>query len=375
MSDRNQTTQRPRAINSPPPPRPEIREPRSRPRIGLGVLVFLGTLLGSLLGIAADAGDAVDTVERLQSLFYPELCVAGSNTILGDGINLSGDWAQTFEEQENVRVRVDAVGSVRGVQDAVNGACVHVLAMSEPMTTPQYDALTNAGVSIDCAAEIGYDVIAFVTDIQNPTPALLSRQLGPILLGRVRDWSEVGSYDQPIHVLARPGSGTTEIVLNNVARWTDPNIADDVFFPPDTDYTPCSGNSDCLDKTLSTPGSLYWVSTAWMQTQPPQFIKVIPILRGDERPVNPLTQQVDLDQYPSALIRPLYLYVLGGSQINDETERLARAFLSYVRSVQGQVLLERYHFYTFFDRPNDVPVQLPPGFERGADGLAPVCRV
>ena len=357
------------AASAPPP-----RERRTGMRIGTGVIIFFATLFGSLLGVAADIGDAASTLDQIRGLFYPELCVAGSNTILGEGITMSADWQHEFESTHDARVTIDGIGSVRGVEKAVDGGCVHVLAMSEPMTPAQYTAFVNAGITIRCAAEVGYDVIAFVTDIDNNLAAILSRDLAGILTGRTRTWSELGGQDRSIRILARPGSGTTEFVLINVARYTDPNINDDQYFPPDTNYQSCSSNQECLDLTLATPGSFYWVSTAWMRTQPTEYIRIMPILRGDERPVNPLTQEVDLDLYPSNLIRPLYLYTLGSDRISAETQALAEDFLSYVRSVRGQQILESYHFYTFFDRPVDVNVTLPPGFESDVDGIRPMCR-
>lgn len=373
-----QTTQRPQPNRQRTAPQrtalPSKQRERGGSRLGLGLLVFIGTLLGSLIGIAADAGGAADTIERFRSLFYPELCIAGSNTILGEGIEMASDWKTQFERENEVRVSIEGIGSVRGVERAVQGGCVHVLAMSEPMTILQYNALRGASIEIDCAAEVGYDVVAFVTDIDNRLPALLERNLRGILLGQITDWRTVGGASGPIRVLARPGSGTTEVVLRNVAGWLDDNLNDDQYFPQGTDYIPCRSNDACLDTTLATPGSLYWVSTAWMRTQPEQFLRVMPILRGDERPINPLTEQVNLNEYPSSLIRPLYLYVLKSQTVPDEIEALAREFLYFVRSVRGQVIVERHHFYAFFNRPQGVRVELPPGFEPDETGLRPVCR-
>ncbi len=368
------TVSQARPAPKPASPAQRAAPPRQRSTLSVGVIVFLGSLLGTLLGVAADFGDAADTFERLRRLTFPELCIAGSNTILGDGIAMAHEWARNFEETHDVRVRIDGVGSVRGVQNAIAGDCVNVLAMSEPMTDSQYLGLTNAGVGLQCAAEIGYDVIAFVTHNTNRLPAVLSRDLRGLLVGSTRNWDEINGADEPVRVLARPGSGTTEFVLQGVARYVDPNIFDDEYFPPNSNYSACSSNGDCLDRTLSTPGSLYWVSSAWMRTQPAEYIRVLPVLRGDESPVNPLTEDVNLNEYYSPLIRPLYFYVLAGGSTNPQTQTLAAEFLTYVRSVQGQQILEKYHFYTFFNPPNARVVTMPPGFEEDATGLRPVCK-
>jgi phosphate transport system substrate-binding protein len=371
------TDQRAAAPAAQKPASSKAQPERYKPRqpLGIAVFVFVGSLMGSLLGVAADFGDATQTFERFQRNFYPTLCIVGSGTILGDGIDMAQDWRAAFEQDENYNVTIRGIGSVRGVEAAVAGECVHVLAMSEPMTDAQYNALTNAGIELACAAEIGYDVIAFVTDINNRVATIQSRVLPSILTGSITNWRDIGGDDQPITLLARPGSGTTDYVLINAAGYRDPDLTDQNYFPPDTNYQSCDSNEGCLDQVLATPGSLYWVSTAWMKTQPSEFLRVIPILRGDERPVNPIEQEVDLEEYPNALIRPLYMYVLDSAAISDDIAAEAREFLSYVRSVRGQLILEQYRFYTFFDRPTDVDVILPPGFQPNNDGLRPpVCR-
>ncbi|MCK6576470.1 MAG: substrate-binding domain-containing protein [Anaerolineae bacterium] len=312
-------------------------------------------------------------MDRLRRLTYPELCIAGSNTILGDGLALAHEWSDAFEASHNVRVRIEGVGSVRGVENAIHGECVHVLAMSEPMTDTQYIGLTTNGVTLQCAAEIGFDVIAFVTHSTNPLAALNARDLRGILVGATRNWDEVGGADLPIRIYARPGSGTTDIVLQKAARYRDANIFDDQYFPPNSGYMSCESNGDCLNQTLSTPGSLYWVSTAWMRTQPEEYIRVLPILQGDERAIDPLREDVDLNEYFTPMIRPLYFYVVNTQGMSAETAALARQFLTYVRSVQGQEILEKYHFYTFFNPPRELTIELPPGFEPDASGLRPVC--
>lgn len=353
--------------------RPTQDAPRRSSQLGIGLIVFIGSLLGTLIGVAADFGAAADTFERIRSLTYPELCIAGSNTILGDGIAMAEEWAADFGRTNNVRVRIEGVGSVRGVENAIAGECVHLLAMSEPMTDAQYVGLTSNGINLTCAAEIGYDVIAIVTHSSNPLQAINARDLRAVLVGATRDWDDLGGQSQPIRILARPGSGTTEFVLQGVARYIDPNLFDDQYFPPNSSYTACPSNGACLDQALATPGSFYWVSTAWMRTQPAEYIRVLPVLRGDERAIDPLRQDVNLNEYYSSLIRPLYFYVLAGPTTPPETLALAKEFLTYARSVRGQEILERYHFYTFFNAPRQVNVALPAGFEADDTGLRPVC--
>jgi len=336
------------------------------------VLIFVGTLLGSLLGAVADLGEAFNTFSQLGDVFNPppQICISGSDTILGESIGLAEAWGEDFESRYRARVSNDATGSNAGVTRAVEGGCVDVLAMSEKMDENQYAALTNAGIEISCAAEVGYDVIAFVTDINNRVITLEQRQLNAILSGRVTNWNEVGGDNRFIKILARPidRSGTTKHVMLKVASYQDD------FFPPGVNYFACPDNESCLNETLATPGSMYWVSVAWMRTQPKEYLRVMPILKGDERPINPLQDDFALDDYPSALARPLYMYVLKKPNTTPEQYQMAVEYLKYVRSLRGQQLLEEHGFSTYFDRSIAIPVELPPGFEAPPSELAPLCK-
>lgn len=340
--------------------------------LSVALLIFMGTLIGSLLGAAADLGEAFDTVDRVKEYFYPELCIVGSDTILGEELGMADAWADDFGEGREVRIKIDAIGSTNGVRRAADGDCAHVLAMSEPMTDDQYKRLTDANVEIKCAAEIGYDIIVFITDITNPVPVIESRILRSILLGNETSWGALTNrFEYPVAIMTRQGSGTTEFVMRNMALWDSKGGND---FPPDANYVFCESNDDCLDRTLSMRGSLYWVSAAWMSTQPPEFLRVLPVLDGDERSVNPLRESVNLEEYPGDLQRPLYMYVLRTEDTDADELGLAEDFLRYVRGVQGQQILTQHYFYPHFAQPTDIEVPLPEGFDPVGTPNRQICR-
>jgi ABC-type phosphate transport system substrate-binding protein len=350
----------------------EAKQARRRVQFSGAVLIFLGSLFGSLLGAAADFSDAVATVNQVRDYFKPRLCVVGSDTILGEGLGESTAWKNAFEAAQHVQVRISAVGSNNGLQLAAEGGCAHVLAMSDAMSAQQEESLAQADVEITCAAEIGYDVIVFITDINNPVRTLEDRSLERILRGTDTHWSTVSSnYTEPITIFARPGSGTTSHVLENFIRYQSTPQAP--F--PSPNYQACSSNEDCLNRTLNTPGSLYWVSAAWMETQPDEFLQVLNIAVNEQLTVDPRVAGFDLTRYPGVLVRPLFMYVLDGPQTDSEQLMLGQAFLEYVRGVEGQLILEESHFYTHFNRPGTAEVSLPSGFSRpGVSATRNICR-
>ena len=60
--------------------------------------------------------------------------------------------------------------------------------------------------------------------------------------------------------------------------------------------------------------------------------------------------------------------------MSDEQAQLARDFLTYTRSLNGQSLLEQRGYITYFDSVPDIPIELPPSFSPDPNtGRAPVC--
>ncbi|NDJ52951.1 MAG: hypothetical protein GYB68_07700 [Chloroflexi bacterium] len=353
----------------------EMAEDKRERRSGgvIAVLVFVGTLLGTLFGAVADFGGSLETIDNLRSLTYPSLCLVGSSTILGDEVPMANQWREAYEAANDVNVQINSIGSVNGIDAAVNGECVHILAMSEPMTASQYQRLTTSGVEVQCAAEIGYDVVAFVTDPNNPIEDMDQEQLQNVLLGRTLEWWRVaGRSEGQIWIMARSGSGTTEFVLRNMGY----NPTPEQEFPPDANYVVCDGNTDCLNDVLTTPGALFWVSVSWLRTQPEEYLHLIPVRKGggvDAVLIDPLEADVDLAQYPTALIRPLYMYVVDNTGGDTDATARAQDFLTYVRGVEGQQILEESSFFTHFNRPVDLTVPMPPGFEIPDVGLREIC--
>jgi len=235
------------------PVRVKVVEEPKEASLGLfAVVIFAATLLGTLIGLGADFGELLGSVEQIGNIVNPppQLCVAGSNTILGEGLNMAYDWETAFENQHSVNVQIRGIGSTAGVEEAIEDKCVHILAMSEPMTDSQYQRLIDASIKIDCAAEIGFDVLTFITNLNNPivrdvrdpnlpgdnrpiSRSILVRDLRSILEGSIRDWAEVGNWPAdggslPITILLRKGSGTSEIVMNRLIRFEQQPIPNEI---------------------------------------------------------------------------------------------------------------------------------------------------
>ena len=351
------------------------------------LLIFLATLSGSLLGAVGSFSEALNLLIPLWKIIHPspQIRVVGSNTILGHRLKMADEWLEDFQEmskwQETIpllgeqerkyKVNIDPVGSVAGIQETIRtkGQKVNVLAASEPIPPEAIRSFHEKNIDFHCAAEIGYDLIVFVTDKNNPSPILSKEDIQKVLTGKITDWSELGTTrsakSKPIVVFARKGSGTTDIVLRAFTGSGE--------FPKH--FVECENNAECLNQALGTPGSLYWVSLSWLYTQPPDYMQVV-LIQAQENmpPTNPYEEGFNPTWYPSELIRPLYMYVLKNKDTEVESLDVAEQFFHYVRGVRGQKTLEQHNFYTYFQAPGELQPTLPEDFGRRVAGRRIVCR-
>lgn len=351
---------------------------------GLAFVLFLATLFGSLIGVAADLSDAKELLYEVITHFDPDptLVVAGSDTILGEKLGLAESWSESFRERSSSEQLLPVVGAIerrpnleilpvgshRGLELALEGR-VHLLAMSDPMSRSEQDRLSQAGITIRCAGQVGYDIIVFVSDLNNYVPVFSKFAVGAIFQGFIQDWSQVSDdwsgLEEQIRVLARYGSGTTALLLRRF-------INDDDF--PEH-FIECASNEDCLNRALTTPGSIYWVSAAWLRTQPKRYVRTLLIRReGGLPPSDPFNPEFNPNNYPEELIRALYFYVLEGAQIEARSSELAKELFLYARSLQGQEQLEEHNFSTLFKAPAEVEIDLPEGFGLQESGQNVICK-
>lgn len=349
-------------------------------RHSIAISLFLATFLGSLFGIAAQLTAVMDAVKIVATATNPspKLQVVGSHTVLGHGLPLAAEWQKQFTEltkwsqkiaivgemQRQNDLTIKGVGTYNGIKLALKGEA-DLLVTSAPISNNKIEQLNTQGISIRCAAEIGYDVIVFITHLQNNVKSISKVALKKILNREYTDWSDVNRSwkSKPIHVFARSGSGTTRLILKAFTGSDKPH----------DEFITCKSNSDCFNRMLATDGSTYWVSASWLYTQPSNYLHPFFIRHEKfELPQNPFSKDFKPDHYHSKMIRPLYMYVLTGGPINPKSSDLAKKFFEYVRGVQGQEILEKSHFYTYFNPPTEVKVELPKGFGSEHSNQMPV---
>jgi phosphate binding protein len=139
--------------------------------------------------------------------------VKGSDTMF----ILTRRWADRFmETHAGISVAVEGGGSGGGVRALIDGRA-EICATSRPLLPAEVRELQETrgslGVSVLCAK----DALSIYLHPRNPVRNLTLAQVGGILDGRIRDWSEVGGGDGAIRVYGRkPGSGTYTFLADHV---------------------------------------------------------------------------------------------------------------------------------------------------------------
>lgn len=155
--------------------------------IGFTLLLTVLAACGSETGTEADAGDRA-------------LITISGSTSVGP---LAEKLALKYEEQANVKIEVNQIGSSAGITNAMNG--VSQIGMSSRDLKQE---------EIDSGIEelvIAYDGIVVVAHPSNPVKDLTMEQVKQIFTGEVTNWKEVGGNDMEIVVVSREdGSGSRD---------------------------------------------------------------------------------------------------------------------------------------------------------------------
>ena len=111
--------------------------------------------------------------------------------------------AMKYEEQNDVKIEVNQIGSSAGITNAISG--VSQIGMSS-RDLKQEEKDSNLQELI-----IAYDGIVVVTHPSNPVKDLTMEQVKQIFTGEITNWKEVGGKDMEIVVVSREdGSGSRD---------------------------------------------------------------------------------------------------------------------------------------------------------------------
>ncbi len=289
----------------------QIEQQEKRQGRHLAILLFSATLLGSLLGAVADLSEAQVLVYPVLRRIYPSpsLSVLGSYTLLDKDTGISEAWIQAFNDKVGTARDIPVLGKFKQHPD------IEILAMDEVegkrIAGSEQGAVFHCDGTVlrfrlaetgrkghhrRCAADIGYDVIAFVGHLNDINPPLSMQDLQVFLTGR----SQTGNNWR---------GKTSNQCDRRPGQWCDGFGTDQTNRQHEfsSNFLKCESETALPGPRAEHTRSLVWVSASWLKDQPRHYVKHsglsgMAILRRTPcRGFRP-------DNYPPELIRPLYIY-------------------------------------------------------------------
>jgi len=154
--------------------------------------IVAGVLCAAGLAFAADAATVT---------------VHGSTTVAS---NILTPHKGKIEQASGHSLKIVANGTGRGIADLVGGKA-DLAMISAPLPTVVAKANKKKPGSVDgsklVAHQIGATRVAFAVHPSNPVKNLSLAQVGDIMAGKIKNWSEVGGPDKPIVIVSESKGG------------------------------------------------------------------------------------------------------------------------------------------------------------------------
>lgn len=155
---------------------------------------------------------AIATIAFSSTSYAEELKISGSTTVYA---NVFEPYQANLEKQTGLKLKVIGNGSSRGLEDLIAGKSN--MGMISSSMESMKRKVTTEGINELQAHRIGTGRVVFITHKSNPVKKLTFDQLKSILLGKTKNWSEIGGEDKPIVVVSEyKGGGIRSTVEKKV---------------------------------------------------------------------------------------------------------------------------------------------------------------
>jgi phosphate transport system substrate-binding protein len=263
-------------------------------------IVLKGVGLG--LGLVTVSGVAGYYYSVFKGLRHQSLTIGGSTTVR----RFIGKIVEAFlKKNEKVDFLVDGGHSYAGLVALERGA-IDIAMMSHSLTSAE--DITSIENYL-----IGLEAIALVVNTKCPIDNISSNDACKILEKRITNWKEVGGPDAPISLYSREDGSTTKVSVQEILL----------------------GNAPITERAKEIGSSKEMLQEIALDINSFGFLSA----RHFDGSVKPLSidgvgmndKSIYLRLYP--LVRELYLV------LNDDSSALAKNFLDYTLSDEGQKIL------------------------------------
>lgn len=276
-----------------------------------------------LMGCGREASPSSNTPAGNSEL-TGSLQIKGSDTM----VNLGQAWAEAFmKKHSKTSVAVTGGGSGTGIAALINGTC-DISQCSRAMKDKEKQQAKDKGKN-PAEFVVGLDGLAVVVHPSNPIAQLTTDQLRDIFMGTITNWKDVGGNGQSITILSREvNSGTHVYFKEHVLRKGNEKGPEE--FAPNALLM--SSSQAIADEVSQNQSAIGYYGLGYVSNKQ----KALGVSQKGGPFVKPSMETVKNNSYP--ISRPLFMYTAG------EPQGLAKAFLDFVRSAEGQEIVKKLDF-------------------------------
>lgn len=256
------------------------------------------TLLITVLAACSNEEDTADTQTG------GSLVTISGSTSVGP---LAEKLAMKYEEENDVKIEVNQIGSSAGITNAISG--VSQIGMSS-RDLKQEEKDSNLQELI-----IAYDGIVVVAHPSNPVKDLTMEQVKQIFTGEITNWKEVGGKDMEIVVVSREdGSGSRDAFQEIVGYESGQLIKNAIV---------ASGNGNIKTTVAMNKHAIGFISFEYVD----ESVSTMDINGVQAKAENVLAGQYELS-------RP-FLFVH-----KEDVPESAKQFMEFILTPEGQKVVE-----------------------------------
>ncbi len=248
------------------------------------------------------------------------LQIKGSDTM----VNLCQAWAEAFMARHpQVVVAVTGGGSGTGLAALISGTW-DLAASSRAITDKEKTQMTAHGRT-SREWNVALDGLAVVVHPNNPVKQLTISQLADLFTGKIRNWKELGGANRAVVLLSREVNSGTHVYFKEHVLGTGQEFAPEALL--------LSSSQAIADEVATNPDAIGYYGMGYLN---PKNRAVAVAKTAADAHIVPSETDVRSGAYP--ISRPLFIYSL------DEPSGLAKEFLDFTRSPEGQALVRQTDF-------------------------------
>lgn len=262
-----------------------------------------GLLVISLAVIITACGNNAEEGAKSSKDKLATIAISGSTSV-GP---LAEKLAFSYEENNDVKIEINQIGSSAGITNAINGVS-EIGMSSRDLKQEEIDSGLSEIV-------IAYDGIVVVTHPTNQVKDLTLEQVRQIFTGQVTNWKELGGDDMEIVVVSREDGSGSRDAFQEIVDFSSGELVRNAII--------ASGNGNIKTTVAMNKHAVGFISFEYIDDS----IATIDISGVAATADNVLQQKYQLS-------RP-FLFVADENRLTDAGQQ----FIDYILSPEGQVVV------------------------------------